>query len=201
METRKETGRIEGFSDAVFAIAITFLALDLKVPTPGKTGLIAQLLSDWRDHLAFLAAFGSIAVMYMCHHRLFKMISRTSGAIFLLNFVVLLGIVTIPFWTNVMVEYARDPGRIVAAALRSGTIVVIVAVYNLLLSHVVRHRSLDPTVGPQSVRFVGRVLRLALVLYLVAFLIALFSDVGNTLFNVLIAVGLILLASGQPDQG
>ena len=193
MEAHKETGRIEAFSDAVFAIAITLLALDLKVPTPGSTGLVSQLLADWRAHLAYLAAFFTIAVMYLLHHRLFALIWRADGLLFLFNFLVLLGVVTIPFWTSVTIGYIRNPERNVAQLFHGAAFVVPTFFFNVLWWHASHHDLLDPTATPQAVRRTGRVFALALVLYIVSFFAAFASDVISTALNGAIALFFILL--------
>jgi uncharacterized membrane protein len=57
----KESGRVEAFSDGVFAIAMTLLALDLKVPSsPNGTalsGLGAALARQWPSYMAFITSF------------------------------------------------------------------------------------------------------------------------------------------------
>ena len=107
---RSETARLEGFSDAVFAIAITLLVLDLKVPAPGNPGLLGKLLLDqWREYLAFLASFGTIGVMWMYHHVLFTLIDRVDRTVLVLNGLLLLGVVIVPFPTAVATAYARHP--------------------------------------------------------------------------------------------
>ena len=58
-----ETARVEAFSDGVFAIAITLLILDIKVPSPGSSELSAQLLRQWPSYLSFVISFAFIGIM------------------------------------------------------------------------------------------------------------------------------------------
>src|SRR5436309_3204640 len=85
----KETVRIEAFSDGVFAIAITLLVLDLKVPRvhnlPGSQGLLDEMLHQWPSFLAYLLSFGTILIMWVNHHRLFTHIKRTNHPFLFLN--------------------------------------------------------------------------------------------------------------------
>jgi TMEM175 potassium channel family protein len=64
MTEERETGRIEAFSDGVFAIAITLLVLDIKVPTveamAAGRGLPSGLMALWPNLLAFVISFGTI---------------------------------------------------------------------------------------------------------------------------------------------
>jgi uncharacterized membrane protein len=118
----RETGRIEAFSDAVFAIAITVLVLDLRVPAPGR--FAETLLSDWSSYLAYLAAFATIASIWLHHHTVFRRIARVEPAVLLLNLLLLLGVSVVPW-----------PTSLIAAAVREGTRsdqIAAVAVYTLV---------------------------------------------------------------------
>src|SRR5690349_17762890 len=79
--TESETGRLEAFSDGVFAVAITLLALDLGVPGAGAVkqhhGLARALLDEWPVYLAYVLSFVTILIMWVNHHNLFKFIQRT----------------------------------------------------------------------------------------------------------------------------
>lgn len=193
LESRNETARIEGFSDAVFAIAITLLALDLKVPPTGPPGLLAKLFADWHDLLAFLASFGTIAAMWVLHHRLFFLMRRTDGSVFLFNILTLLGVATIPFWTAVAVAYLRDPERSVAAVLHAGAFVMITVCLGLLWRHAVRHRLLDQAADPYAVRNLGRLFAIAPIVYLASCVVASVNVVVSTGLNTIFALLFILL--------
>jgi len=71
------TSRLEAFSDGVFAIAITLLILEIKVPPAGAPGELGPALARlWPSYLAFIASFATIGVMWINHHRLFALIER-----------------------------------------------------------------------------------------------------------------------------
>ncbi len=78
----KETARIEAFSDGVFAIAITLLVLDLKVPHDMAEGrdLAAALWRQWPAYLAFVTSFATICIMWINHHRMFTLIGEPTTA-------------------------------------------------------------------------------------------------------------------------
>jgi hypothetical protein len=83
---QKETGRVEAFSDGVFAIAITLLVLDLKFPGNGEHGdLPAELSRQWPAFVAFLNSFVTILIIWMNHHNLFNNIRRTNNVFMLVN--------------------------------------------------------------------------------------------------------------------
>jgi len=98
----RETGRVEAFSDGVFAIAVTLLVLDLKVPKPGDLGgesLLSALARQWPAFLAYLTSFATILVMWVNHHKMFNHIRRTDDRFLFLNGLLLLFVTFVPFPT------------------------------------------------------------------------------------------------------
>src|ERR1700674_1091730 len=71
-----DTARLEAFSDGVFAIAITLLILEIKVPASGSGMLATQLLRQWPAYFSFLASFAFIGIIWINHHRMFTHILR-----------------------------------------------------------------------------------------------------------------------------
>ncbi len=70
MHEENETARIEAFSDGVFAIAITLLVLDIKVPAHASVaarGLMYALAAQWPGYLAFFTSFVTILVIWVQH--------------------------------------------------------------------------------------------------------------------------------------
>ncbi len=63
----KETGRLEAFSDGIFAVAITLLVLEVKLPT-GTTNLESQVLAQWPSFLAYFISFMTILIMWSIPH-------------------------------------------------------------------------------------------------------------------------------------
>ena len=100
--------RLIFFSDAVFAIAITLLALDLRLPgggeSPGNAQLLAQLLEIWPKYLAYVVSFLAIGTFWLGHHRRFRLIRRYDRGLFTLNLLFLMVIAFIPFPTSVISE-------------------------------------------------------------------------------------------------
>jgi hypothetical protein len=93
-----DANRLIVFSDAVVAIAITLLALDLPVPhahTPSELWTSAR--HDARFFLAFFISFGVIAALWSVHHSVFRYVDRSDARLRLLTFGWLLVIVLIPF--------------------------------------------------------------------------------------------------------
>src|SRR3990172_5143557 len=69
-DEEKDTGRIEAFSDGVFAIAIALLAIELKKPhwvEGGAEGLVRSLVNQWPSYLSFVTSFCTILIMWGNH--------------------------------------------------------------------------------------------------------------------------------------
>src|SRR3974390_3291293 len=87
--TRRDTARLEAFSDGVFAIAITLLVLNIRVPLastlkPHQT-LLDALLQQWPAYLAYVVSFVTILLMWVGHHNMFTFIHRIDHTFLLLN--------------------------------------------------------------------------------------------------------------------
>ena len=120
-----DTTRLEAFSDGVFAIAITLLVLEIKVPPPG-TAIGAELLRLWPSYLAYVVSFLVIGAIWINHHAMFKHIVRVDGMLLLLNVLHLLLIAFLPFPTAVLAEaFHRGTDESVAAAFYGGILTVI----------------------------------------------------------------------------
>ena len=187
----KETGRIEAFSDGVFAIAITLLVLDIKVPRelPESTRLLDALLAQWPVYFAFVTSFAIIGIMWINHHRLFNLIKRSDQMLLVLNGLLLLGITFVPFPTALVAEYIGHPDERVAAMVYNGTFVVTAILFNLLWHYAAdKNRLLDPRSDPREVQSITRQYALGPVIYLAAFGLAFFSATASLALNMLLAL-------------
>jgi uncharacterized membrane protein len=117
------TTRMEGFSDGVFAVAITLLSLGLVVPSPDdrRHTLAHGLLAQWPSYVAYFVAFLTIGIIWINHHVALRRLVRPDHALLILNLMLLLSITTIPFGANLMATYLRqdDADAKLAAAVFS----------------------------------------------------------------------------------
>jgi uncharacterized membrane protein len=103
------TTRLETFSDGVFAIAITLLILEIKVP-PHDTitsnhSLLHAITGHWTSWLAFIISFFNLTISWVNHHNAFKLICKTSPLFNFVNGFFLLTIAIIPYPTSLLAEY------------------------------------------------------------------------------------------------
>ncbi|MEZ0541933.1 TMEM175 family protein [Fibrella arboris] len=101
------------FSDAIVAIAITLLALDLKVELPDGVHLtFNDLLLPWKKYLAFLLSFINIANLWRSHNRMYTYIRKMTERTMLYNIVWLFFIITLPFCTSLLSTHFGDSAAI-----------------------------------------------------------------------------------------
>ncbi len=111
-------GRLEAFSDGVFAIVITLLAFDLRPPAhEAGVSLASALWHLWPAYLAYFAGFLQIGVIWLNHHRMFQQVRLVDGTLLVLNLNLLLWVALIPFPTAVMADYLRGGGADAATAV------------------------------------------------------------------------------------
>jgi len=105
--------RVIFFSDAIVAIAITLLALDLKLEIPeGRHLTFEDLLMPWKNYLAFFLSFLNIASFWLRHHQMYTYIHKMNQRIMIYNICWLFFIVTLPFATNVLSNHFGDSAAI-----------------------------------------------------------------------------------------
>jgi uncharacterized membrane protein len=185
--TEKGTARVEAFSDGVFAIAITLLVLDLKVPEgkfPSGTTLLVELASVkfLINYLAFFLSFVSILVMWVNHHRIFTLIKRVDDAFLYWNGLLLLFVTFVPFPTSLLAANLGHEAAKGAAAMYAGTALAISLAFTALWHHAIRDARLLAPDTEKEVIELSRQYRYGPVAYLVA--------LGPADFSAPLAVGL-----------
>jgi uncharacterized membrane protein len=119
-----DSGRVEAFSDGVFAIAITLLVLDLAVPPITEGGDLAhELAAEWPSYFAYLVSFLVIGIIWINHHAMFALVSKVDRRALFANLGLLLTISVIPFPTRLLAEYLLEPDAATAAVVYSATMV------------------------------------------------------------------------------
>ncbi|MCX4744456.1 TMEM175 family protein [Kitasatospora sp. NBC_01287] len=145
--------RLAGFSDAVVAIAITLLAIDLPVPDGRDVGALWESVrANGGHYAAFLISFIVIAAGWHNHHRVFLSIERADRQLRVLNTAWLLAVVLNPFATRLLTT--RGAQSLDAHALRFGFYAVLQVLASAVLLAIVRHSAahgLAPGMSASSV--------------------------------------------------
>jgi len=145
-------GRVEAFSDGVFAVAITLLIFNIQVDKAAPGELFHALLTAWPKYAAYVASFLTIGVMLMNHHGLFMRIARLDRPLLLLNLLLLMAIVFLPFPTaqlgaNILVPQDAPT----AASFYAGSALVIAIFFSALWTYLLTHPELlSPEVDRQA---------------------------------------------------
>ena len=187
------TSRLEAFSDGVFAIAVTLLILEIKVPTlveGADGGLATALLHQWPSYVAFLVSFATILIMWVNHHRLFTLIRKSDNGLLMFNGLLLLVITIVPFPTALLAEYFRTVDGQTAALVYSAHGFNIAVAYNLLWRHAIGNegRLLSRSVDLKKVEAITRQYRFGPLLYLVGFGLAFVSVPASVAINLMLAL-------------
>lgn len=179
----KETNRLEAFSDGVFAVAITLLVLNIKIPgldlPPNKPLIDPDLWQmvggEWPMLAAYVTSFATIGIMWLNHHRLFTHIRRINTVLVLLNLLLLMFIVFVPVPTALLAEAVQSSGH-VAAIIYSGTFVLTACCFNFLWRYASYHnRLLGKDVDSSAVQAISRQYLFGPLIYLIAFVLAFIS--------------------------
>jgi uncharacterized membrane protein len=172
----RETTRVEAFSDGVFAIAITLLVLEFKVPRlgPNASGgeLWRALLDLWPSFVAFLGSFAAILIMWISHHGLFRMIRRVDTPMLFVNGFMLLLVTFVPFPTAVLAEYLGHVGERAAAAFYCGTFVIVSITFQLWWYTANRRRLLHAHIPAAQVARIWSAYRFGFAVYVAAMLLS-----------------------------
>jgi TMEM175 potassium channel family protein len=109
--TSFESGRIEAFSDGVFAIAITLLVLDISVPTAEFDHMWHAIGDEWPSYIAYVTSFWTIGGLWIVHHGIFRRMRNADYTVLLLNLLLLMFVAFLPFPTKLMAEALNAPTR------------------------------------------------------------------------------------------
>jgi uncharacterized membrane protein len=182
--------RLEAFSDGVFAVAITLLALDLAVAGPGHGPLLHQLADHWPSFVAYLISFFTIGIIWVNHHALIANIAAVDRGLLYLNLVLMLFVVVIPFATATMAEYLTLGGQDarVAMVLYAGAFAGMGLSFGAIFEWTLRSERVHQPI-PESGRRAAR-LRFSIgsVLYLAAIPVAFMSPPGALAIIAAVAV-------------
>jgi TMEM175 potassium channel family protein len=158
----RDPHRIALFSDAVIAIAITLLVLEIR-PPENSEDLLRGLAALWPSYLSYVLTFMLIGQIWANHHVMFDHIRGVDRMVLFLNTVLLMDIAFLPFAAAVLAEAFRDGhGQRTAVVFHGITFEVAAILFNAIWEYVRRRRRLlAPTIDAAGARAVSRRFRLA----------------------------------------
>jgi uncharacterized membrane protein len=137
LERDRYLGRVEAFSDGVFAFAATLLVLGIRIPRPGDAdaaaGLQRLLTDQWPSYVAFGLSFVNVGIVWTNHHAMFKHFVRTDRVVVSLNLLLLMLVAFVPVTTGVLGAWVvSDTDRLAAVLLYGGLFVLFGILHDLL---------------------------------------------------------------------
>ncbi len=196
---RGDTGRVEAFSDGVFAIAITLLILEVRVEQSPEESLAAALHHALPEIGAYVASFLQIGIMWANHHALFRLIDRVDQLMLPFNLLLLGCVSFLPLPTRLVAEHTSGADARTAVLLYGGTLTANAVAFNLIWWRAGQANLLVDGVQPALVRDVSVRYLLGMIAYGAATLIAFVSPRAAVLVTV--APALIFLLGPSPRSG
>jgi uncharacterized membrane protein len=125
---RWDTGRTEAFSDGVFAIAITLLVLDIRVPPAAFDNLWRGFADEWPAYLGYATSFVTIGGLWMLHHGVFRRLRWANSTVMRINLLLLMAVSFLPYPTRLVAEAIRDSSAERAAVIIYGASLLVISV-------------------------------------------------------------------------
>ena len=142
------------------AVAITLLVLAFVVPDPAGTPNLGHALGQlWPVYAAYVTSFITIGIVWINHHVGISRLARADHSILMLNLLLLMTIVVIPFGTNLLATYLKEGhGQRLAAAVYGGILVAMAVTFSLLNRQILLRRPhlLRTPLSPEERRAIFR---------------------------------------------
>lgn len=175
--------RVEALADGVFAIAMTLLILDIRVPEVPESDLAAAIVALWPRFLAYALSFVVLGVYWVGHHAYFRFIRRTDRVLLWLNILLFMSVVLVPFSTSLLGRY---PSQRTAVAEYAANLAFTGSVNYLIWWYSTHgHRLVDTDIHPELVTLVKVRIGVAPVVCLVA--------IGVSFLSTPVSIALMIL--------
>ena len=185
-------GRMDAFSDGVFAIAITLLVLDLAIRPPGSP--FAQFQHGWSTYVAYFGSFLTIGSAWVAHNSLTDRLERVDPILLRLNILFLMFVVFLPFPTKLVAEALdeHEPAQRVASVVYGLTLLMIRIAFAVLAAYARREHLRLPGADDADLQDARRKFAIVVVVYSIAIVLALIAPIVAIVLYLLIAVFLFV---------
>ena len=183
------TGRLEAFSDGVFAIAITLLVLDIALPAGASKHLLRSVGDLWPSYVAYVASFSTIGAMWLGHNAITEYLDHVDGTFVRLNLLLLLFVSFLPFPTRLFADYiGEDSLERVAVTFYGATLVLTSTLLLVLWRYAVRRQLVRPDTGDEEIQLLTQRLTPGLGGYVVLIVAGLFYPIVAVIGYLAIAI-------------
>ncbi|WUI05018.1 TMEM175 family protein [Micromonospora sp. NBC_00421] len=160
-EKERDASRVEAFSDAVIAIVLTLMSVELLQLSPQRPEgqeLPDALFHEWPAYLAYVITFAIVGQVWLTHHNMWRYVVRVDQLLVVLNLLLLLFVAAIPFAASLLADNLRGTpaDQRLTAALYVGTVLGEALFFNLSWWWARRRRLLHPGLDPRLARAVAR---------------------------------------------
>lgn len=189
--------RIEALTDGIFAVAMTLLILDVKVPKSVRPDELLQGLREvGSECLSFASTFLMLGVYWVGQHNQFHLIRHTDRVVLWINLLFMMTISFVPFSMALLSSYPREP---VALAIYGGNLTVIgLVLYGHWWYATYRNRLVDVDLEAHFVRFAARRILIGPAAFTLAIGMAFVSPVAS--LTIFVATPFIYLLPGKIDR-
>lgn len=184
-----EKNRLEAFSDGVFAIVITLLILEIKVPHVTLNNLNESLLGLMPKFFSFVLSFIIIGVYWVAHHNMLHFVEKVDRTALWLNIFVLLTVCVIPFPTALLGDY---PFAITPVIFYGSTLVMVNFSGTIFWYYCTKHDLAHPKLNPEFSKKVTILHSLPIGAYLVAMGLSFISVWFSYVFYLLVPLFFII---------
>jgi len=167
------TARLETLTDGIFAVAMTLLVFEIRLPEAGEaTPLLWHLMTLWPHVLSFLISFIVLAMFWVGHHTEFRYVRRLDHSLIWMNIFYLLFVSLLPFSAGLLGRYpSEEPAIIIYGA----HLIILVLIQYVIWRHAKRTNLIDPTMDPAINTLANRLGSFAVIGYIAAIIISFIS--------------------------
>ncbi|WP_193509766.1 TMEM175 family protein [Cryobacterium sp. BB736] len=190
---RLRAGRMEAFSDGVFAIATTLLVLEISVSAAADADLFGAIVDEWPSYLAYLVSFSTIGAIWIGHAYLSEVLREVSPGFLRLNLLLLLFVAFLPFPTRLLADnLGMENAERVAVTLYGAVLLATSGCLWMLWRFALKDDLVRTDRDEADLRFVGRKLTPGLAFYVGLIVVGLFFPIVAVFGYFLVAISLLL---------
>jgi len=189
--------RVEALTDGIFAVAMTLLILDVKVPLVSHTeDLPRELLALWPRLVSYAISFVMLGIYWVGHHNQFHLIRRTNRTLLWINILFMMTICFVPFSAALLSAYATQPLALAVYGVNLVTIGLIL--YGHWSYATFGHRLVDRDLDNRVIRFASRRILIGPVVFSLASVLSFVSATASLIL--LMLAPLVYLFPGKVDR-
>ncbi len=187
------TGRMESFSDGVFAIAVTLLVLEIAIPTGRGEDLLSAVVEQWPTYVAYLVSFFTIGAVWIAHSTITDYLERADPLLLRINLVLLLVVSFLPVPTRLLAEYLNsEAGERVAVTIYGLTLLAIRLTVMALWRYSESRGLLRADLADEDVRSLDQKLAPSMVAYVAALVVGLLLPIVAVVLYLLVSLYLVI---------